>query len=505
MIVLVHDFHKVLKIEGIHENEYKIVTQELSIAITIYSLASYYPNEIIVWCHKSVYSKLNRAFIENAFLHNRYMYSYNPMGNFFSDAIGYIEESPFININKQVCYPTWQMSSVVGAMKSSTILLIDKTYWTTSTNLDFVLNSIAKLYQPLGMFCYSEPQLITASKSQITYPVATTKELFSFVSQHYKWVWKHFLLLCYVIFENRLPLLPWLFSIFKTQQKVNQEELNFENYQSVINWENETIDVIIPTIGRKQYLYDVLKDLSGQTHLPKNVVIVEQNPIQDSESELDYIHNEVWPFKIKHIFTHQTGACQARNKALDLLESKWCFFNDDDNRFDENLIKEALKFLIDYHLSVFSTNYLLKDETQLYNSISQTTIFGSGNSFIKSEITKTIGFELKLEFGYGEDTEYGLKLRNNGFDIIYNPIIKIIHLKAPMGGFRTKFIHPWEKEPIQPKPSPTIMYVKEKYSTKEQMLGYKMRLFLKTYQYKFWKVKGFEKQWKQSKYWSAKL
>ena len=49
------------------------------------------------------------------------------------------------------------------------------------------------------------------------------------------------------------------------------------------------------------------------------------------------------------------------------------------------------------------------------------------------------------------------------------------------------------------------MYVKEKYSIKEQMLGYKLRLFLKTYQYKFWKVKEFEKQWKQSKYWSAKL
>jgi len=37
------------------------------------------------------------------------------------------------------------------------------------------------------------------------------------------------------------------------------------------------------------------------------------------------------------------------------------------------------------------------------------------------------------------------------------------------------------------------------------MLGYKFRLFLKTYKYHFWKVKGFEKQWKQSKYWSAKL
>ena len=505
MIVLVHDFHKVKKIEGVSEVEYKIITQEVSIAKSIYLLAFNYPSEVIVWCNESSYSKLNRAFIENAFHHNRYMYSYNPTGNFFPEAIGYVEETPFINTNKHISYPTWQMSSVVGAMQSSTILLTSKSYWEISNNLDYVLNTVAKLYQPLGLFCYSDPMLLVDSKFQIEYPKATSKELFTFVAQQYKWVWKHFLLFCFFIFEKRFCFLSWLASLFQSQLKHQKETIVFEQPQKTIDWELETIDVIIPTIGRKKYLYDVLKDLSEQTHLPKNVIIVEQNPNLDSDSELDFLTTEQWPFQIKHVFTHQTGACQARNKALELLESKWCFFNDDDNRFDENLIKEALKFLIDYHLSVFSTNYLLKDETQLYNSISQTTIFGSGNSFIKSEITKTIGFELKLEFGYGEDTEYGLKLRNNGFDIIYNPYIKIIHLKAPMGGFRTKFVHPWEKEPIQTKPSPTVMYVKEKYSTKEQMLGYKLRLFLKTYKYHFWKVKGFEKQWKQSKYWSAKL
>ena len=502
MIVLVHDFNKVIKIEGIHENEHKIVTHKSSMAIMIYELASYYPEEIIVWCNESAYSILNRDFIEKAFPHNRYIYSYNPSGNFFPDVIGYIEESPFININKEVHYPTWQMSSVVGAIKASTVLLTDIKYWETSDNLDFVLNSIAKLYQPLGMFCYSEPQLIAVSKSQLAFKTATSKELFCFVSQQYKWVWKHFLLLCLVIYEKRLPLLPWFFSIFKSIQKKQIADLNFESYEPVINWETETIDVIIPTIGRKQYLYDVLKDLSVQTHLPKNVIIVEQNPVQDSESELDYIHNEVWPFQIKHIFTHQTGACQARNKALALLESNWCFFNDDDNRFDERLIEEAIKFLKEFNLNVFSTNYLLRDEIQLYNRISQTTIFGSGNSFVRSNIAKTIPFELKLEFGYGEDTEYGLKLRKSGYDIVYNPSTRIIHLKAPMGGFRTKFVHPWENQLIQPKPSPTIMWVKQKYNTKKQLLGYKIRLFLKVYKYQFWKVKTFQKQWEQSNYWT---
>ena len=53
-----------------------------------------------------------------------------------------------------------------------------------------------------------------------------------------------------------------------------------------------TIDVVIPTIGRKKYLYDVLCDLRKQTHLPKNVIIVEQNLLLDSKSELDFLQND---------------------------------------------------------------------------------------------------------------------------------------------------------------------------------------------------------------------
>jgi GT2 family glycosyltransferase len=40
---------------------------------------------------------------------------------------------------------------------------------------------------------------------------------------------------------------------------------------------------------------------------------------------------------------------------------------------------------------------------------------------------------MALEFGYGEDTDFGMQLRNKGFDVIYFPDLKITHLKAPMG------------------------------------------------------------------------
>ena len=510
MIVLVHDFNKVIKIEGIHENEHKIVTHQSSIAKMIYELASYYPEEIIVWCNESAYSILNRDFIEKAFPHNRYIYSYNPSGNFFQDDIGYIEESPFINVNKEVRYPTWQMSSVVGAIKASTVLLTDRKYWRISYNLDFVLNSIAKLYQPLGLFCYSEPMLLVDSKFQIEYPKTTSKELFSFVAQQYKWVWKHILLFCFFIFENRFCFLSWFASLFQSQLKNQKETIVFEQPQKTIDWELETIDVIIPTIGRKKYLYDVLKDLSVQTHLPKNVIIVEQNPKQDSDSELDYIHNEVWPFQIKHIFTHQIGACNARNLAMNLLESNWCFFADDDISFDYELIFLTIKKAYGLNKSVLNLSCLQLNESKTLQNINQWITFGSGCSIVKKEVLNGLKYNLSFEFGFGEDADFGMQIRNKGFDVIYLPEPAILHLKAPMGGFRTKPKLDWHEEPIAPKPSPTVMLFVLLHKTKQQLLGYKTTLFFRFYSEQsiinplvYYKM--YQKQWAVSLKWANEL
>jgi hypothetical protein len=103
-----------------------------------------------------------------------------------------------------------------------------------------------------------------------------------------------------------------------------------------------------------------------------------------------------------------------------------------------------------------------------------------------------------------------MQLRNHGHDVIYFPSLKITHLKAPMGGFRTPIVQIWHAEVIQPKPSPTIMYVYKKHSTKQQLDGYQMILFLKLVKkesitnylafYKEFKIK-----WNASLHWANQL
>jgi len=117
---------------------------------------------------------------------------------------------------------------------------------------------------------------------------------------------------------------------------------------------------------------------------------------------------------------------------------------------------------------------------------------------------------MSYEFGYAEDGDFGMQIRNKGYDVIYLPEPAIMHLKAPMGGFRTKPKLDWHEEPIVPKPSPTVMLFALLHKTKQQLLGYKTTLFFKYYRLQAIKnpwtyFKTFQKQWKVSVKWANEL
>ena len=136
--------------------------------------------------------------------------------------------------------------------------------------------------------------------------------------------------------------------------------------------------------------------------------------------------------------------------------------------------------------------------------------FGSGSSFVFSECLRGCEFLKGFEFGYGEDVDFGMQLRNKGCDILYFSNPKILHLKAPIGGFRTKPVLKWQNDKILPKPSPTVMLYLILHFTKEQNLGYKTILFFKYYKLQnsknpFRYFVYFRKQWKRSVFWANEL
>jgi len=508
MIVIYHQNNKVVNVESGGES---LNFSQKDITKALFEIAVSFPDEILIWCQSDLKSNLNFSGISEIFHHRKIMASFNLIEKpFLSETIGYVEVTPFINIKKEINYPTWQMSGSVGGIYASTLLTF-KNASKTADSFEYFLNSLAKLAMPNGLLCYSEPRLLIGTSNKIKEHKSNLFYLFRFVKQHYKTRWIFLLLLNLFLYEGKVAFFPFLLSLFYSKRKFENNllaDIKVQSTKKVL--ETGTIDVIIPTIGRKEYLYDVLKDLSAQTHLPKNVIIVEQNTNLESVSELDYLTNQSWPFIIKHTFTHQAGACNARNVALSQVESEWVFLNDDDNRFEPQLISETLKNCVQFGSKVASNSYLKKNEKKIDNNVYQAVFFGSGNSFIASSLLKKVSFRMGFEFGYGEDSDFGMQLRNSGEDVLFFPNPEILHLSAPIGGFRTKPVLAWQNEIIQPKPSPTIMLFNQLHLTEKQINGYKTILFFKFYRVQTIKnpikyLKNFKKQWMQSLHWANEL
>jgi hypothetical protein len=505
MILLIH--RNALNVARVLKDGIVIKVKNTKCHSVIWEIAEKYPDEIIAWCEEKYKDILNLDQWAQLFHHNLIMASYAVENSFLPDSIGYIDQFPFVNVNRKVLYATWQMSSDVGGIKGETLLKFNPLFREIN-DFEFLLNSIGKIGQQNGLFCYSAPELISVIPANKTEFKANLNQLFSFIYRYYNAIWLPVFLWCYLKYEHRFPLKAFLLAFFQKScflEKVDLSEINIQSNKN--SGSKNSIDVIIPTMGRPKHLIQVLEDLKDQSFLPEKVIIVEQNPDMNSNSELLEMHSKSWPFKIIHHFIHQTGACNARNIALEEVEAEWVFFADDDIRFDSALLEKVVKEVNRIGASAINMNCKQAGEKTIFNSIKQWGSFGAGTSVVKSNFAKQCSFSSIYEHGYGEDADFGMQLRNVGCDIIYHPKIEILHLKASEGGFREKFKLAWEQENPLPKPSPTLLAFALKYYTPQQIIGFKTSLFLKYYNNQKVKnpltyIKVMRERWRKSEAWA---
>ncbi len=559
----------------------ELEVEDTDLCRVFWKLAEEYPAEIIAWSEEQFESGMNLNYWNEVFHHDLIMASYALKTDYLPNTIGYIDQLPFVNVNREVQYPTWRMSTDVGGIKGKVLLQFGEMFGQIR-NFGFLLNSIAKLGQQNGLFCYSSPEILKdgglsfdsgsgqatqtdilrpSRSGQATQPdlvksgksvseteygglrpfflssgqkkaqpdilqplpsrqaqpdngeglksTASKEELFSFVHAHYKSIRLWLLFWFFLRYEKSLPIGAFIMAHF--QKKYFKKDIDLSWIELRSNRKGNpgtTIDVIIPTLGRKQYLLQVLEDLKVQSLLPKKVIVVEQNPVPDSQSELPELQTQSWPFEVVHHFTHKTGACHARNLALKEVDSDWVFFNDDDNRIEKDVLKNALQEIKRIGTDLLTLKYSQKGEELIFDKIKQWGTFGAGNSIVAGKFASKIKFDETYEYGYAEDKDYGMQLRNAGCDIIYHPNLEILHLKAPRGGFREIQSAPWEKD--KPKPSPTLMVYAKKYYSQEQLKGYKSELFLRYYfrqevgnPFKY--LKSMKERWRKSEDWAEKL
>ena len=508
MILILHEgAHYVTEVwKGSHKMDFSV-----DLCKTFWDLAEKFPDELLVWVEKDLFPNLRKEKIEERFHHDLIMSSYAVNSKYLSGSIGYIDQLPFINVKRGVKFPTWRMSSDVGGITGK-VLLQFRPLFKDIKNFEYLLNSVSKLGQQNGLFCYSDPSLINSDLENLPISTARTKDEFSFVYQHYKTIWVFILFFCFVKYERKFPLLVFLRSFGR--RKVFKKEVDLSEIKISANSSDpevpSSVDVIIPTLGRAEYVKQVVWDFSRQSLLPRKLIIVEQQPDIDLGSDLYDFSQKDWPFEIVHIFTRETGACMARNRALEKVKSQWIFFADDDIRIREQVLAETLKEAERLNVDCINLNCKQPGEETFFHKVKQWGSFGSGTSVVHSRFAENLRFSEVFEHGYGEDADFGMKLRQAGCDIIYHPNLEIQHLKAPIGGFRKKPVLDWEKENPSPKPSPTLMLLAKRYYSHRQMKGFKISLYLKFFRKQkennpVTYYKRMERSWKKSEEWAERL
>ncbi|WP_282017534.1 glycosyltransferase family 2 protein [Salegentibacter mishustinae] len=269
-----------------------------------------------------------------------------------------------------------------------------------------------------------------------------------------------------------------------------------------------TVDVIIPTMFRQDYMVQLLEDYKNQTYLPKRVIVVDATPKE--ERDISLYKKSDYPFELIIKWQKSKGSCKARNEAIELCRSDYIIFADDDTRILPDFVENHLRFLQTYKvdgctgLDIQASDYrqdlddlrrILKGKGRERYKAGAAQTFNNANSCVKREWVEEIkGNDINFDGGYGEDADFGFRLIKNGMLLMFNPYSINLHLKPPSGGYRfwgfqssvlgkKRKRQPWELDKpvgkIRPVPSPTILYGILKHFKPDQVKEYKRRyLFL---------------------------
>jgi glycosyltransferase involved in cell wall biosynthesis len=188
------------------------------------------------------------------------------------------------------------------------------------------------------------------------------------------------------------------------------------------------------------------------------------------------------------------GAGNARNVGISRGDAEWVLLLDDDERFAPDMLHRLWARLHDSGAGAITARLDMVTPDELGSAgelpaalrsrpagpaISMWPGFGSGCALLRrSLLAEAGGFDRRLDGGFGEDTELGVRLRRAGATVVLATDPPVAHLKAPVGGMRTPFPHPWRSDPVRPRPSPTVLLARRSFETPAMASGYRIHWWL---------------------------
>lgn len=352
--------------------------------------------------------------------------------------------------------------------------------------------------QNQGAISLFEDELFPEIKKE--QPKVNTHDLFLFYRKNFKSRHANYLLL-------RKGLLNFSFwkAYFQTKEvKQIPSGKNKLDLKQLHNFEiNATIGYVIPTMLRQNFTRELILCLQNQTHPPSKVVVVDATPPEKRSEEIYQFSN--LPFEL--IIKYQTtkGSCRARNEAIELLDTDYIIFGDDDICIPKDFVENHIRFCETYQVDACNGLDIRADhEKQTLDDLwpklelmgdsrwksGVSLNYSNANSCVSQKVVQKLkGNDVNFDGGYGEDSDFGLRILKSGFILLHNPFSVNLHLKPAIGGYRfwgtqakKKKAMPWEGDyPVKnivPVPSPTISYFNHKHFNQKALLEYKIKHFL---------------------------
>ncbi len=379
---------------------------------------------------------------------------------------------------------TWFVSAAAGVARAPVLraVSVSPVYRSPAAALiDFGGRAVRS-----GVCAYAEPGLLTrdvppgiAAQLRVS---LTASDVALLVRRLHDRRWLGFWLLAKLLFDRSLPALAALRAAGAEPAPATDAAPIDRLGPSLGSVpEGTTVDAIVPTLYRPQCVEDLLEDLAAQTLLPRSVIIVEQRP-DSTPTELSRAIARPWPFAVSHHCVDWVGACRARNVGLAQATGDWILMLDDDVHLTRRFVEYSVRV---------ATTYRAEAVTALVESPGRpggdvlcglphfTSVFPGGASLVAGEAVRRAGpFDLALEGGWGEDFEFGARLRRTGSTVLRAPREPVMHYHAPAGGFRAPLEHPWDDHAVQPRPSPTVL-LSRRGLLKPAQQGYRLFYSLK--------------------------
>jgi len=199
------------------------------------------------------------------------------------------------------------------------------------------------------------------------------------------------------------------------------------------------VSIVIATLNRYKVLQEELREIRGLNPTVKEIVIVDQTPIKGRD--LKFLE-EFSDLPIQYVTTEKIGQCSARNKGIKASTGNYVWFLDDDMKeFPKEYLLRHIQTLQEYEADIscgipdeVDTDFI--DRTSKHVFLSDG--FPTNDVLLRKELLENVGgFDETMDQLQSEDQEIGLRLVKNGALSIKNNQLRLLHLRAPMGGLRT--------------------------------------------------------------------